>query len=269
MTAEANDSMGVRRPANPTIAELREITQPPVVRTRAGAEHWVASLYLRDLSPYLTRGLLRTGISANGVTGLMVLTAGLAALVTAWPGLLTAAVAVVLCQLQMLLDCCDGEIARWRQTYSARGVYLDRVGHYVAECGISVALGIRVGGPQLGSVWVSLGLLLALLVAFNKVENDLVHVSRHYAGMTQVRDAAEVNAPTGGLLRTVRRAARLIPFYRVFHSIELSVLILLAAVLDRWLGGAATQWLLVGLTVAAALTVVGHLVAVLSSSRLR
>ena len=66
--------MGVRRPANPTIAELREITQPPVVRTRAGAEHWVASLYLRDLSPYLTRGLLRTGISANGVTGLMVLT---------------------------------------------------------------------------------------------------------------------------------------------------------------------------------------------------
>jgi hypothetical protein len=148
-------------------------------------------------------------------------------------------------------------------------VYLDRVGHYLAECGISVALGIRVGGPQLGSVWVSLGLLLALLVAFNKVENDLVHVSRHYAGMTQVRDAAEVNAPTGGLLRTVRRAARLIPFYRVFHSIELSVLILLAAVLDRWLGGAATQWLLVGLTVAAALTVVGHLVAVLSSSRLR
>jgi phosphatidylglycerophosphate synthase len=176
---------------------------------------------------------------------------------------------VVLCQLQMLLDCCDGEIARWKQTYSPRGVYLDRIGHYTAECGIAVALGVRVGGPQLGSVWVSLGLLLGLLVALNKVENDLVHVSRHYSGLPQVRDAEEVKAPTGGLLRTARRAARLVPFHRVFHSVELSLLILVAAVLDLWLAGTATQWLLIGLVVAAAITVVGHLVSVLNSSRLR
>ncbi len=261
--------MQVDRPAHPSIAELREVTQPPIVRTRAGAEHWVAALYLRDISPYLTRVLLRTGISANAVTGLMVGTAAVAALVTAWPGLLTAVVVVLLCQLQMLLDCCDGEIARWRETYSPRGVYLDRIGHYTAECGISVALGVRVGGPHLGSVWVSLGLLLGLLVALNKVENDLVHVSRHYAGMEQVRDAEVVKVPTGGLLRTARRAARFVPFHRVFHSIELSLLILLAALLDLWFGGLATQWLLVGLVVAAAVTVVGHLAAVLSSSRLR
>src|SRR3712207_8912891 len=49
------------RPAHPTIAELREVTQPPSVRTRAGAEHWVAAVYLRGLSPYLTRVLLRAG----------------------------------------------------------------------------------------------------------------------------------------------------------------------------------------------------------------
>ena len=29
------------RPADPTIAQLREVTQPPSVRTRAAAEHWV------------------------------------------------------------------------------------------------------------------------------------------------------------------------------------------------------------------------------------
>src|SRR5690349_12284500 len=123
-SAEANESMQSDRPANPSIAELREVTQPPIVRTRAGAEHWVAALYLRDLSPYLTRVLLRAGFSANAVTGLMVATAALAAVVTARPGLLTAAIVVVLCQFQMLLDCCDGEIARWKETYSPRGVYL-------------------------------------------------------------------------------------------------------------------------------------------------
>ena len=60
------------RPADPTIAQLREVTQPPSVRTRAGAEHWVASAYLRDVSPYLTRILLKAGFSANGVTWLMI-----------------------------------------------------------------------------------------------------------------------------------------------------------------------------------------------------
>ena len=96
MTAEANEPIGVVRPSNPSITELRDITQPPAVRTRAGAEHWVASLYLRDLSPYLTRMLLKLGFSANGVTGLMVLAAAVAGFVTAWPGVLAAVVVVLL-----------------------------------------------------------------------------------------------------------------------------------------------------------------------------
>lgn len=259
------------RPASPTIAELRRVTQPESVRTRAGAEHWVASAYLRDVSPYLTRVLLRAGFSANGVTWLMILCAALAALLTGWPSVVGAVLVVLLVQLQMLVDCCDGEVARWRGTSSPLGVYLDRVGHYVAECGIAVALGVRATGSlHLGGTWISLGLLLGLLVALNKVENDLVHVARAYAQLPQVRDAEDVRVPSQGLLRTLRRVARLVPFHRVFHSVELSLLVLVAAVVDA-LGadGSATRVLLVALVVAAAVTVVGHLAAVLTSSRLR
>ena len=64
------------RPARPTIAQLREVTQPPEVRGRRSAEHWTGDLYLRGLSPYLTRVLLPTGITANGVTWLMILSGG-------------------------------------------------------------------------------------------------------------------------------------------------------------------------------------------------
>jgi len=258
------------RPADPSIAELREVTQPPSVRTRAGAEHWVASAYLRDISPYLTRILLKVRFSANGVTWLMILSAALGAVSVGWWTLAGAILAVIFIQLQMLLDCCDGEVARWRQTSSPKGVYLDRVGHYVAECGIAVALGIRAAREfQLGNVWVSLGLLLGLLVCLNKVENDLVHVARHYAGLPQMQDTESVRKPSRGLLRTARAVARFVPFHRVFHSVELSLLILVAAVADLWLGGLATQWLLVGLCFAAVITLVGHLAAVLSSPRLR
>lgn len=262
--------MLAERPANPTIAQLREVTQPPSVRTRAGAEHWVAHVYLRDISPYLTRSLLKAGFSANAVTGLMILSAALAAISTAWPTVVGAVLVVLFAQLQMLLDCCDGEVARWRGTSSPKGVYLDRVGHYVAECGIAVALGVRAtGSVQLSGVWISAGLLLGLLVALNKAENDLVHVSRHYAGLPQMRDAEDVRVPTGGLLRSARRVARFVPFHRVFHSVELSLLVLAAAVVDLFTDGAATPVLLTGLVVAAVVTVIGHLAAILASSRLR
>jgi phosphatidylglycerophosphate synthase len=266
---------GEDRPAHPTIGELKLITQPESVRTRAGAEHWVARAYLRDISPYLTRILLRLGFSANGVTWLMIFVAALAAVVTSWPSLVAAIAAVLLVQLQMLLDCSDGEVARWRRTFSPTGVYLDRVGHYVAECGIAVGLGLRATGEfRISGVWISAGLLLALLIALNKVENDLVHVSRHYAGMPQVRDADEVRIPvgssrSGGALRAAKGAARFVPFHRLFHSVELSLLILVAAVIDLFLHGTATKALLAGLVAAAVITVVGHLIAVLASSRLR
>jgi phosphatidylglycerophosphate synthase len=184
--------------------------------------------------------------------------------------LLAAILVVILVQLQMLLDCCDGEVARWRQTSSPVGVYLDRVGHYVAECGIGVALGVRATGElRLSGIWISAGLLLGLLIALNKVENDLVHVARHYAGLSQMRDADDVRAPRGGLLRSARRLAGLVPFHKVFHSVELSILVLIAAIIDLFIGGAATKVLLAALVVAAGLTLIGHLVAVLASSRLR
>jgi phosphatidylglycerophosphate synthase len=266
----AGFDVGAERPARPTIAQLREVTQPPSVRTRAAAEHWVAHAYLRDISPYLTRILLRAGFSANGVTWLMIMAAAAAVVATGWPALLGAVLAVILVQVQMLLDCCDGEVARWRQTSSPVGVYLDRVGHYVAECGIAVALGIRATGQfQLSGIWISAGLLLGLLVALNKVENDLVHVARHYAGLPQMADAKDVRTPRGGFLRGARRLAGVVPFHRVFHSVELSILVLIAAIVDLFVNGAATKVLLAALVVAACLTLVGHLVAVLTSSRLR
>jgi phosphatidylglycerophosphate synthase len=270
MVVTAGFDVGAERPVRPTITQLREVTQPPSVRTRAAAEHWVAHAYLRDISPYLTRILLRAGFSANGVTWLMIIVAAAAAVATGWPTLLGAILAVILVQLQMLLDCCDGEVARWRRTSSPRGVYLDRVGHYVAECGIGVALGVRATGElRLSGIWISAGLLLGLLIALNKVENDLVHVARHYSGLAQMRDADEVRAPRGGLLRGVRRLAGLAPFHKVFHSVELSILVLIAAIIDLFVDGAATKVLLAALVVAAGVTVVGHLVAVLASSRLR
>lgn len=57
-----------------SIAQLRAVTQPDSVRGRANSEHWVADVYLRQISPYLTRILLRLNFSPNAVTWLMIIT---------------------------------------------------------------------------------------------------------------------------------------------------------------------------------------------------
>ena len=258
-------------PERPTIAELRAVTQPPSVTGRRNSEHWTADLYQRQLSPYLTRVLIGTSITANGVTVLMIVTGATAGAALLVPGLVGAVLAALLAQLQMLWDCCDGEVARWRQTFSPVGFFLDKLGHTVAESAIPLALGVRAdGGLDSIGGWTTLGAVLAVLVLVNKSLNDAVHVARAASGLPRLQDRAEEAAPRPSSVRRLRSLARFVPFHRVFHSVEMTLLALVAAVVDSVAGGLDGTRLLVGVLVpVAGLTVVGHLAAILTSSRLR
>jgi phosphatidylglycerophosphate synthase len=256
-----------------TIAELRAVAQPPEVRARKNAEHWTADLYLRDLSPYVTWVLLRTSISANGVTGLMILTGWATAAALLIPGFGGAALALVLGQTQMLVDCCDGEVARWRRTSSPAGAFLDSVGHYSTESLIAIALGVRaaawpVDAPE-DLVWITLGFALALFVVLNKALNDMVRVARAGFGAPKLTYSTEESAPRAGLLATARTVARFLPFHRLFHSVELTMVIFAASVVGLFIGDVeAMRWVLAILVPLALLTLVGHFIAIVSSKRL-
>ena len=138
------------------------------------------------------------------------------------PGIWGALLAVVLGQLQMLVDCCDGEVARWRRTSSPAGVFLDKVGHYSTEALIPLALGIRAAAYPLefpaDFLWTTIGALLALVIVLNKALNDMVHVARANAGLPKLADTHGESAPRGGLIAKLRKAARFLPFHRLYHS---------------------------------------------------
>ena len=217
------------RPTRPTIAQIREISQPISVTGRSTSEHWIADLYLRKLSPYLTRKLLRTSISANGVTWLMIVAGasiGPALLIQGWVGI---ALALFLSQLQMLIDCCDGEVARWRDTKSPMGIFLDKLGHYLAECLLPLCLGLRLAGwptePITSSIYPYFGALLAILVIINKGLNDAVHVARAFSGLDKMQDTKGINLPIKGILRSIRKAFKYLPAQRMFHSVEFTIFI--------------------------------------------
>src|SRR5918992_543217 len=188
------------RTSRPSIAELRAATQPPQIFERDSGEHWAGRLYILGFSP-------------DGVTWLFVATGVAAAALLAVDGVLPAAGAFLLIQLQILLDCSDGEVARWQGRSSPRGIYLDRVGHYLTEAGLPIALGIRADE-------LTLGLVVAVLVLLIKSETALVHLARAESGKPPAVDRQEVAAPRGGILRSLRRAARFFPFFRAFVAME-------------------------------------------------
>jgi phosphatidylglycerophosphate synthase len=262
-----------RRPTS--IAELKRVAQPPEVRSRANAEHWTASLYLRNLSPYLTWVFLRTTITANGVTGFMILTGWATAFSLLIPGVTGAALALVLGQAQMLVDCCDGEVARWRGTSSPAGVFLDKVGHYTTESLIPIMLGIRAAGLPFhspdGYLWTTLGLALALIIVLNKALNDMVHVARANAGLTKLEDKrGGVTVPSGRLLARLRSAARFVPFHRLYHSVELTIIIFAFSLLGLAIGQVSADRILVSILLPLSfLALVGHFVAIMASKRVR
>lgn len=264
------------RPPRPTLAELRAVCQPDAVVGRYSAEHWVGRLYMRRVSLHVTRLLLPTGISADGVTWLMLGSgvAGAGALATV-PGPAGPLLTAGCMQLQILFDCSDGEVARWRGTSSPAGIYLDRVGHYLTEAALPAALGLRAdGGPRTPGGWTTLGLGLGLLWVLTKAETDLVHVARAVAGRPPAADTAAVSAPRAGGLRRLRSAARYVPFFRAFVAVEFSLLTLAAGTGDAVLGthdrpAPGSRALLVVLLPVAVVTVTGHLLAVLASERLR
>src|SRR3954454_23601518 len=91
----------------PTVAEIRAASQPPGLLDRRSGEHWAGRLYMRRISVYVTAVLVRTPVSPNQLTGVMLVAGVAAGAVLAIGGLAGAIGAALLIQLYLLLDCVD------------------------------------------------------------------------------------------------------------------------------------------------------------------
>jgi phosphatidylglycerophosphate synthase len=254
----------------PSLAELRAEGQPQAVIDRLNDEHWAGRLYMRKISPAATWVFARLGWSPNAVTAAFIVCGIAAGVVIAFGGLASAIGGAVLIQAYLLFDCSDGELARWSKRTSAAGIYLDGVGHYLGESALLVGLGVRAQGHlTISGPYVSAGLAAALLAMLVKAETDNVVVARAKAGLPAGTDDQALRPRAGGLA-LARRLASVLRVHRITHAVELSLLVLLAAIADQVRGNLlATRVLLVACLVVSALMVVAHLAAIVASRRLR
>lgn len=126
-----------------TIKEVREKCSFEDLET-----NWRSKL-LRKYSVYPTWALLQTNVTANKVTFLMFVF-GLASIALFTIGnYFSSLVAILFFHFSILLDYCDGAVARYRNTFSFKGVYYDSMHHIIVNplLILGISMGVYFNNP--------------------------------------------------------------------------------------------------------------------------
>ena len=137
-------------------ARLRAAVKP--------GDGFFTTFFVSSYSPHVVRAAARLGLTPNQVTVASMLVGALAAAAFATgerPGLIAGA---VLLQVAFLLDCVDGQLARYTQTFSPMGAWLDAVFDRTKE--YLVYAGLAIGAARTGdAVWLLAGAAMGLQTA--------------------------------------------------------------------------------------------------------
>jgi phosphatidylglycerophosphate synthase len=112
----------------------------------SSSDGWVDRYVNRQLSPWLSRRLVKLPLSPNQVTLVAFAIGLLAAMSFARASWLSGIVGALLLQWSAVIDCCDGEVARLKFLESTSGYYLDIVCDNIVH--IAVFAGIAWSGYQ-------------------------------------------------------------------------------------------------------------------------
>lgn len=126
-----------------SIKELREITQREKLENRE--RPWGYRLFQRGPSIFLTWFFVHTPITPNTITLLSILSGVGGAYLLLYPDWNVKLIALFLFYFNLLLDRVDGEVARYKQQFSLKGIYLDELNHYIIPplFFLSLAWGIK------------------------------------------------------------------------------------------------------------------------------
>ncbi len=98
----------------------------------------------------------------------------------------------------------------------------------------------------------------------------MVHVARANAGLEKLADKRGEAEPSQAFVAKLRRAAKFLPFHRLYHSVELTILAFVASIVGLFLPALlADRILVLALLPLAVLALIGHFVAIMASKRVR
>ena len=110
-----------------TIKELEVICQ----NSKPEEESGIILRYMRIISIRFTWFFLHTSISSNQITYLSMIAGFLGGVFLSCGTVITFLIGALMFCLFEILDCCDGEVGRYRKNHTMTGNYLDLLAHYL------------------------------------------------------------------------------------------------------------------------------------------
>jgi hypothetical protein len=175
-----------------SIAELRKICQTTAKKDRS---NWYMRHVSRFFSIYLTRLLLPTPTTPNQVSFAMIVTGVASCILFLCPGRGMFFVAALVLQFWYVLDCSDGEVARYRQYQKKAeiitdkrnspmaGSYYDMMNHYIINFLVPMMLGYGLFFMTNQLIYLNLGVVGSL----GQVLMLAMHDGRSRALLAQIR----------------------------------------------------------------------------------
>ena len=175
----------------PTQADLDALDERAVhavrfARATKSDDGFVATFLSRPLSRLLTPWALRLGLSPNQVTAASVVIGLAAAALFAVGGPVPLVAGALLLQLSLVVDCVDGDVARYTRRFTPLGAWLDASTDRLKEFACYAGLAWGAGAGRSG--W----LLAAAMIALQTTRHSIDYT---FTAVKDLREAEVVRAP--------------------------------------------------------------------------
>jgi len=144
----------------PTIQELKKSAHTP--------RRDLMYRFMGNLAYYPAKVLIYFPITPNQVTILWILGQILSSLLLLSPNFIHKIIGLIAFQSFFIIDCSDGIIARYKKQFSLNGIYLDRVGHYIANSVLLICYTISIYQSTLDIKIIGIGALAIITFLLNK-----------------------------------------------------------------------------------------------------
>ncbi|HEX7188879.1 MAG TPA: DUF5941 domain-containing protein [Actinomycetes bacterium] len=173
-TERARFQAEVDRTDDPEVHRLR------LARATKADDGLVATVLSRPLARSLTPLALRAGLTPNTVTLISALLGLAAAACFATGDRLALVAGAVLLQLSLVVDCVDGDVARYTRRFSAQGAWLDAATDRIKE--FACYGGLAWGSGEGSEAWLVAAAMLTLQTARHTVDYTFTAVKEDREG---------------------------------------------------------------------------------------
>ncbi len=151
-----------------SIKELKKICQKE-------NDNWYGRYFVRKISIYITKLLLKTEVTPNQISGLSILIGIIAGIFFVFGNYWYTLVGALLLLLSNIVDCVDGEIARYRKSTSIAGKYIESLNDYIVHPFIFVCISFGLYNIFHNVFIFVLGFLIVLFSYWGAVAPALVY----------------------------------------------------------------------------------------------